>query len=38
MQVSRKQDTYYLEIKEDLSKFCLKKTLFLVKKRELKTE
>ena len=37
VQVSRKQDTYYSEIKEDLSKFysfSLKKILFLVEKKE----
>ena len=41
MQVSRKQDTYYLEIKEDLSKFCcfsLKKPLFFVEKNPKKRQ
>ena len=37
MQVSRKQNTYYLEIKEDLSKFhcfALKKKLFSSEKKK----
>ena len=36
LQVSRKQDTHYLEIKEDLRKFyslSFKKSLFLVEKK-----
>ena len=41
LQARRKQDTYYLGIKEDLSKFysfSLKKSLFLVQKKEKKQQ